>query len=489
MRTPAKVLSSDIDPSDDPNRLSRKMGPSTPALVTDRVFEGDCLRRLDTDNKIVVGNAGDHPLVLQLFAEAYQTQLAEDFQSRLDEPSYEPSDRLLLKHGKSLIGHVQVSKLFGWFQGQRCPIARLQDFLTLPEYRSAALDGALLETAEGIALDEGSILALVRTERPEWLSLHGWSRCRGLGHTRANTRAILTHFDTPSHNIRRSKTTLEVRAWRHFELDALQRIYGQLSTNMWGALHRSLENWQWLAGRRAHDQILIALANKTRKSSRLSDMKLAHVGAETPEDGPPQCKSTNVVGYAVIRDSCIVEMLTLPGYSRARTLLVERACRDAIDHDHHFVSLHTPASDPMHELLVAAGGSWIGDGATTTGTWMMKLLAPNRWIKRFYTVLHERAREADIPRPLEIDFTIGNIGQQLTLTRRSSRLEEKARTSQAQLCCDWHTFQDLLTSNLTFPEAVAEGRLIASHDSVLQTLAALFPPKLFWQSPFSLLRL
>jgi len=138
----------------------------------------------------MLDNAGDHPLVQQLFVAAYQCPLAEDFQSRLDEPSYEPSDRLLLKRGTDLIGHVQVSKQFGWFQGQRFPLARLQDFLTLPEYRSGALDGPLLEMAESVATEEGSILALVRTERPEWFDARGWSGCRGQGHTRANTRAF-----------------------------------------------------------------------------------------------------------------------------------------------------------------------------------------------------------------------------------------------------------------------------------------------------------
>ena len=478
MRNPENVVSQDKNSLRDARQTGSLSRPVHSPLDSSKSGPA-CLRRLGSDTQITVGNAGDHPLVLQLFVQAYQSPLAEDFQSRLDEPCYEPSDRLLLRRGSELIGHVQVSKQIGWFQEERHPLARLQDFITLPEYRSGRCDGPLLEMAESIAVGEGSILALVRTDRPEWFESQGWSRCRGQGHTRANTRAILSHFDTPQHNRRRHTSTLEIRTWRHFELDSIERLYGQLSTGIWGAQQRSAETWQWLAGRKAHDQILIAVERKPRKPSALHDEAEENLRVESPD----------AVGYAIIRDSCIVEMLTLPGYSTARSMLVERACRDAIDRDHHFVSLHTPATDPMHELLVTAGGSWISDDDSNGGNWMLKLLSAERLIERSYPVLHERAREAGIPRPLEIDFAVGDACHRLTLTRRSSRLDRINDASQAHVQCDWHTFQDLLTSNLTFSEAIAAGRLRAHHSSLLRTVAALFPPKLFWQSPFSLLQL
>ena len=440
-----------------------------------------CLCHLGNNCRIDVGNAGDQPLVQQLFIQCYQVPLAEDFQSRLDEPTYEPSDRLLLRRGENLLGHVQVSKLIGWFQGQRYSVARLQDFVTLPEFRGSELDTALLSMAESVASDEGSIMALVRTDRPEWFSEHGWSSCRGQGHSRANTRSILSHFDTPYQHQVQQSTKLEVRTWRHFELEAIDEIYGQLSAQMWGAIQRSEHYWQWLVGRKAHDQILIAIEKSGKNQGPAS---VAEASEEKPAPETPR-----VLGYAIIRDSCIIEMFTLPGYESARALMLSRACRDAIDRDHHFVSLHTPAADPLHEFLVTAGGNWISDAALTTGNWMLKLLHPDRWIERFYPVLHERAREAGIPRPLELDLVIGEQGYHLTLTRRSSRLEKTVPHSQPDIRCDWLTFQDLLMSNLTCMEAKTQGRLWVQQESTLCSLAALFPPKLFWQSPFSFLQL
>jgi predicted acetyltransferase len=434
-----------------------------------------CLRDLEGNARIVAGNVGDHPIVLQLLVQLYQAALAEDFQSRLDEPSYEPCDRLLLTRAGQLLGQVQVSKHIGWFQQQRIPLANLQDFVTLPEFRPARYDQALLETAEATALQEGSILGIVRTDRPEWFERQLWSRCRAQGHTQADARAILSHFDARRADSRRKRSSIEVRSWRHFELDSLRRVYHQLTTNMWAASQRSEPTWRWLVGRKAQDQILIAVKSGRGRPGGQS------LGSRAGDD-------SHVVGYAVVRDSCIVEMMTLPGYSATRPMMMARACRDAIDRGHHFVSLHTPATDPLHELLVTAGGSWLSDSAAAGSVWMIKLLDPERWIERFYPILHQRAREEGIRSSQEIDFAIGDADYRLKLTRRSSRLTATQRR-QPHVRCDWRTFQDLLTSNLISADAVADNRLQADDPDVLQTLAALFPPKLFWQSPFELLRL
>lgn len=464
------------------------------------------LRELPSGSTIVAGNAGDHSPIVSLLVQVYQSPLEEDFQSRVDEPTYTPSDRLLVKREGQVIGHVQVARHVGWFQGQRLPLVKLQDFAMLPEYRcspieSVEYDAALLKMAETTAANEGAILGLIRTDQPEWFEQHGWSCCRGQGHTRASTMAILSHFDAQLSQRRRvlrgNRPTIEVRTWRHFELDCLRRIYEQVVTGMWGPLHRSEEAWQWLIGRKAHDQILLAIDRSQSGSSTRADRhawtedeaaasESWDVWAEDADDIGSLadiCDPKAAIGYAVVRDSCIVEMFTLPGYEAARSLLISRACRDAIDRDHHFVSLHTPAADPMHELLVTAGGSWIRDTADSSGQWMLKLLAPEKWVEKLYPILHERARESGLPRPFEFGVAADDATYRLSLTRRSSRLQH-GKLPHGQLHCTWHTFQDLLASNLTFPEATAQGRLETTQAGTAHALASLFPPKLFWQSPF-----
>ena len=442
-----------------PPRLGDRLSDYTPAL----------LKNLGGDSRIVAGNAGDHPLVLQLLTQAYQAPLADDFQSRLDDPGYEPSDRILLHRADQLVGHVHVSKQMGWFQQQRCALAKFQDFVVLPEFRDSAIEQSLLKTAEETAIAEGAVVGLIRTGNPQWFQKNGWSVVRGGGHTQANTHNILAHFDSRSTNSRRRRSQLQVRTWRHFEADGLRRVYQQLATNMWGSAQRSEAYWQWLLGRKGHDQLLIAVKGE--------------------DANPPQAGDTpHIVGYAVIRDSAIVEMFALPGFPLATSQLAARACKDAIDRDHRFVSLHTPVSDPLHELLVTAGGSWIPDSPANGGLWMIKLLSPERWVERMYPIFHARSRESGLNSSQQVAFSVSGCTQRFVLTRRSSRLEQDPESAH-DICCHGHLFQDLLLSNLAFTEARELSQLRATNPELLRTVMALFAPKLFWQSPLELLRL
>jgi len=374
---------------------------------------------------------------------------------------------LVVRRGE-LIGQLQLSRQSAWFDHERIPTATVRDAVILPEMNPAGLMEPLLETAESTALAEGAILAIARPEQPEFFAARGWSSCRAQGHTQANTRALLAHIIAQLAARKSRHAHIEIRTWWHFELEAIQPVYEQVATAMWGTLHRSDDAWRWLVGRKAHDQILIAVHHKEHEANA--------------------AKKLHVVGYAVVRDSCIIEMMTLPGHSAVRPLLVARACRDAIDRDHHFVSLHTPPTDPMHEFLVTAGGNWL-TSAPHGGQWMHKLLSPEKWIERLYPTLYRRAREAGIPRPLEIGFAVGESRYRFLFTRRSVRLEHALPSASVDVTCDLLTFQNLLTSNLAWPKALERGLLRVADPPKAALLAALFPPRLFWQSPFELLRL
>ena len=432
------------------------------------------VRELSPGARIVTANAGDHPLIVQMLTQARQASVAEDFQSRLDEPGYRPSNRLLVNREKQLLGHVHVVSHIAWFDGQRIPVVKLEDFAVLPEYLDSSFDGELLATAEQIAAAEGAVLALMNADRPEWLERCGWSSLRGQGHTRANARAVLAHLDAQERARRRRKGGIEVRTWRHFELDAVRTIYEATAAKLWGPLFRSEEGWQWLIGRKAQDQLLLAV--ESTGGAPLSS-----------DDG--NGVAGKPVGYAVVRGSCIVEMMTLPGFSPARVQLLARACRDAIDRDHNSISLYTPASDPLHELMVTAGGAWISDRKENAPRLMMRLLSPERWVDRCYPLWRQRAHEANVPRPTEIGIITPEGEYAFTLTRRSARLEPKVEHRDNWIRCHRATFQSLLLGNLAIGAAVETGQLRLSRPELAGTLAALFAPRLFWQSPLEYLRL
>ncbi|MEM9660081.1 MAG: hypothetical protein AAF961_17090, partial [Planctomycetota bacterium] len=202
--------------------------------------------------KIAAANAGDHHLVLQLLVQTLQTPIEEDFHSRLDDPAYRPSDRLLVRMEDRLTSHVHVSHHVGMFLGERIPLVWLENFVTLPEFEQSGHDEALLETAESTAAREGAILAVTRTNRTELLRAQGWSFLQSQGRTRASVSAILAHLDAQEATRRRRKRNrIEIRTWRHFELDHVRRLYELRSQSMWGPLCRSETSWQWLIGRKS----------------------------------------------------------------------------------------------------------------------------------------------------------------------------------------------------------------------------------------------
>ncbi len=66
------------------------------------------------------------------------------------------------------------------------------------------------------------------------------------------------------------------------------------------------------------------------------------------------------------RGSQVVELATLPTFDQAAEPLLARACQDAIEQDHRVLSLRLPSSDPLHDVLLAAGGSWSTGGRNGT---------------------------------------------------------------------------------------------------------------------------
>lgn len=438
--------------------------------------QADCVRELPDGARVVAGAAGDHPLVLQMLVEANHAPFADDFQSRLDEPTYSPSDRLLVRRDRDILAHVHVVNHFAWFEGQRVPVVTLEDFAALPEFALAGYEGELLDSAETLAAGEGAVLAVALADAPEQFVRRQWSLIRGQGHTRASARAVLAHLDLLRAAQRRHrKPSLEIRTWRHFELDDIRRVYEQTAASQWGPLVRSEDAWQWMIGRKAQDQILIAV-----------DIQNA-----SPEDsaGDLLRAGGKVVGYAIERGSCVVEMATLPDFAGARAQFLARACQDAMDRDHNDIALCTPSSDPAHELLALAGGAWVSDEKAARRRWVLKVLSPEKWVERMFPTWHEHARMAGVERPLEIGFAVGDVRYRFTLTRRSSKLERVTGLCERHVECSRSAFDSLLVGNMAVQSAVAAGHLRLSHADLAAPLASVFPPRLFWQSALETLRL
>lgn len=424
--------------------------------------------RVDSEPvRLVTGHAGDHSLVHALLRATNQAPSYRDFITWLDDPSYEPSDRLLVKQNGQIIGHVQLSHRTAWFDGVKLPVGGLQDLAVLPEYAQGGYEKLLLSTAEQALREGGAIVSLVRAERPEPFRAAGWVDVRARGYSQVSISDLLAHLSAQGESRRRRVRSLRIRRWRHVELDGVRPVYASAAARHWGAVYRPEPYWRWLIGRKAHSDLIVAVE-----------------GADEWDDLE---YPSPIVGYAVVQGAKILELCWLPKYARAAPRLLVRACHDAIEQDHHAISLHTPASDPLHELIVTAGGTWCTDERGSGGTLLVKLLDPARWVEAIYAILRRRAKGAGLPRPFELCFDTGQEHYRLVITRRSSRLVADETTA-AQVQCDPQTFAALLVGNLNIARACEAGCIEVIDDDALHRLTVLFPPALFWQSQFDLLR-
>jgi hypothetical protein len=417
-------------------------------------------------SRIVAGHAGDHALVHALLRAVNQSPSHEDFVTWLDEPSYEPSDRLLFKHGDRILAHLHLLHRTAWFDGLKLPVGGAQDLAVLPEYAHNGYEQELIAAAERSLRASGAVVSLVRTERPEPFRACGWLDVRGQGFSEVSISDILAQLTARAPSRPRRARGLRIRRWRHFELDAVRAVYSAAAACWWGPIYRPEQYWRWLVGRKAHSELIVAVD-----------------GADEWQDVESH---PHIVGYAVTSRARIVELCCLPEYVRAAPRLLVRACQDAIERDHHMLSLHAPAGDPLHEIIVTAGGSWRSEDRTG-GTMMVKLLDSAGWVEAIYPILRRRAKGAGLPRPLALAFDVGHDQYRLVLTRRSSRLVAD-EVAKVDIRCDPGTFCAMLVGNLNVTAACGAGRLEAADDDTLHRLAVLFPPALFWQSQFDALR-
>jgi ribosomal protein S18 acetylase RimI-like enzyme len=405
--------------------------------------------------------------VYSLLRSVNQSPSYEDFVSWLDEPTYEPGDRLLLKQGERIIAHIQLLSRMAWFEGVKVPISGLQDLTVLPEYSQAGLECQLLSAAEVAMRDAQTIVSIVRTERADAFRAAGWLEVRGQGHSEVGIGDLLAHLSAQPVPKIRCLPSVRIRRWRHVEMDAVRAVYTAAAAHFWGALYRPEPYWWWLVGRKAHSELIVAV--------------------EGDDDWRASVAASRIVGYAVTRGGQILELCCLPEFLRTAPRLLVRACQDAIEHDHHTLSLHTPPSDPLHELVVTAGGRWCGKEREAGATLLLKLLDPARWIEVIYPILRRRVKRAALARPLQMGFDCGDEQYRLLITRRSSRLIADEALP-VDVRCDKATFSALLLGNLNIAKACDAGSLAVANADSLHRLTQLFPPSLFWQSPFDALR-
>ena len=414
---------------------------------------------------VVRAKGGDHSSIYYFLTSVFQGPSPAEFQAALEDPFYEPCDRLLLRRAQQLAAHVHITHRTMHFGPLQIAAAGLDWLATAPQCRGRGLGTHLLEAAEQEMARNGALVGWLRTSIPHFFRRTGWALCGQASFRRANARTVLARL-LDCGFVPRSRRRLHVRPWRQWEQRALARIYRQnvqSGATPYGPLERTDAYWRWLLRRKACDEVYVALE-----------------GPELLELGEI---STRIVGYAAIRGEQIVELMTAPDRSRAAVELLARCCGDAIEHDRHCVLLHAPPSYPLFRIFDEADGCRQPPPGECAEVCMARLLDPLELLRRLCGEFDCRARVARVPRPLDLGMLVEGKKYQLELGREGVTATSQ-RIGRSYLRLNVVDFTRLLLGQLDWDAAIAGGRLECSTALAREAGRALFPALPLWRPPW-----
>jgi predicted acetyltransferase len=443
-----------LPPHDDPRAaaLSRN-GTAAISPVARELSRRRLSRVID---ELVPARAGDHPEIYQFLLAVFQGPSREEFHAVQDQPSYDPAQRLLLKREGRIAAHLQLSHARMCFDELRLPVSQVHWLGTLPEFRSQGYANRLLHRAEQDMRGTGALLGLLRTRIPQFFRPFGWAVCGRHSVSKAKAREVLARLSAEEG----TRPPLSIRLWRHVELPSLMRVYSQNTQKAYGPLERSEAYWRWLISRKAFDHIIVAIHGRDR-------MELVDTNAP-------------IVGYAVVRQGRVDELLASPDFSHAAVQILARACGDSIERNRQTIEVEAPQGDPLHRLMVEACGTTNASESDGGVVQMVKILDPAGFIKAIEPVLVERARAANLPPECELGLFVNGVKRTLTVTRRGARLST-GRLGRSYLALKENEFTRLLLGHNDIREPVEQERIVPSTQIALETARGLCPRVPLWR--------
>ncbi len=426
----------------------------------------------DSDGGIPLSlaTAGDHLAVHHFLRNVFQAPSSREFQTQQDEPTYEPRDRLLVKHRDRVVAHLRLIRREMRFGACHLPITCIADLATAPECRRRGYASALLTLAEQRMREEGSVLGVLRTRKINFYRRRGWAVCGRHSYSVAAPHGILSHLGgrEPTTRLPIRKTgpmagALHIRYWRRVEQDGLTRLYSGDAGHTYGAFLRTDPGWQWIIGRQAYDQIYVAVEGSPRLD--------------------PCGSSSRIVGYAVVKAGRILELIASPGRPEAAEALLARVCGEAIELDVCELRLDGPPGHRLHKTLRDSGGHYQGCAVDQGYATMVKVIDLPWLASLLHAEFLARAEAVGMRLPLDLGFRVGGEGYLLRINSAHSRMVA-GHTTRGFLQCRPEQLPQLLLGHVDAVAAVSRGDLIASSQQVVEQAGVLLPRLPFWYPAF-----
>ena len=75
--------------------------------------------------RLAHAKTGDHSAIHRLLVSVFHGPTAAEFHSQLDEPGYEPADRLVVRDGEQIAAHVRLARQSIQLDSATAPAARV----------------------------------------------------------------------------------------------------------------------------------------------------------------------------------------------------------------------------------------------------------------------------------------------------------------------------------------------------------------------------
>ena len=419
----------------------------------------------------------DHAAIHRLLRAVLQRPSAAAFQSQIDAPQYDPTDRLVVKRSDEVIAHVHLVPRILKFGGAEIRATDLRHLATLPEYRDRGLANRLLENALDDVCRNGSVVATTQTSTPELYRRRGWVTSGRHSQSEISPRDLLAHLEASRKpHDRYAKTPRRrvcTRHWRQHELDQISEIYDAATDGSFGPLVRRQSHWRWLMSRRStYDQAFVAFE---------SDRPCQEVG-DNDTGGP-------IVGYAVMRDDRIIEFATRPGDVKAIRRLLGRTCQEAIENGRHAIGLVAPIDHPSARVARRRRWSVPFDAPTQGRELMARVLDPAKFLQLLKPTLWERVRDGAAETGSALQVALESASYRFSVNKRSVAIsqtrvgEQRAGAKRGfdQLRMASSQFDQLLLGYLRIEEEVERGTIYASSQDAVTIAKQMFPQVAFWR--------
>ncbi len=154
--------------------------------------------------RLVLGRSGDHAAVYHTMLAIFQSPSREEFHTQIEDPFYEPHDRLLVKRGYRVLSHLQLTHRTMLFGNLAIPVAGVHWQGTLPEFRGQGFASRLLQEADQRIAAAGAVLGMLRTSIPHFFRRAGWALCGRHSFSQAKARDVLAHCTAKARRGKRS---------------------------------------------------------------------------------------------------------------------------------------------------------------------------------------------------------------------------------------------------------------------------------------------